>query len=246
MIVILYLAIALIVGYFIGNINFARIFSWIFARKDITTVGSKNPGTMNMLRTRGFGEAFLTLISEAIKSGAPALGAFFLFEHFFPGFGDLAFFLTAFGAVIGHCLPVFYKFKGGKGVACTFGMFVFHPQFWWISLIIFVFCFILFFVIDYPFIITLLFVLILSIYSTCFFAINAVMLYIALIIIIWLNFFLLIFMHRGNIKRLLNGEENKVHFKDKIFKKHEKKIVETPKSEKPETTEEKDDETKTD
>ena len=60
--VILYLAIALVVGYLIGNINFARIFSWAFARKDITTVGSKNPGTMNMLRTRGFGEAFLTLI----------------------------------------------------------------------------------------------------------------------------------------------------------------------------------------
>ena len=66
--VILYLAIALVVGYLIGNINFARIFSWAFARKDITTVGSKNPGTMNMLRTRGFGEAFLTLIMEAIKA----------------------------------------------------------------------------------------------------------------------------------------------------------------------------------
>ena len=122
MIVYLYLAIALVVGYLIGNINFARIFSWMFAKKDITTVGSKNPGTMNMLRTRGFGEAFLTLIMEAIKSGGPAIACYFLFEHYFVGFGNLAYFLAAFGAILGHCFPVFYKFKGGKGVLTSAGI----------------------------------------------------------------------------------------------------------------------------
>lgn len=222
MIVYLYLAIALVVGYLIGNINFARIFSWMFAKKDITTVGSKNPGTMNMLRTRGFGEAFLTLIMEAIKSGGPAIACYFLFEHYFVGFGNLAYFLAAFGAILGHCFPVFYKFKGGKGVACTFGMFVFHPDLWWVSLIMFALCFILFFFIDYPFVISLTFILTLSIYATCLFAIEQVMWFIPLIVIIWLNFLLIVILHRGNIKRLLSGTENKVHFKDKIFKKHKK------------------------
>lgn len=220
--VYLYLAVAFIAGYFIGNINFARIFSWMFAKKDITTVGSKNPGTMNMLRTRGFGEAFLTLIMEAIKAGGPAIACYFLFEHYFVGFGNLAYFLTAFGAIIGHCYPVFYKFKGGKGVACTFGMFVFHPELWWVSLIVFALCFALFFFVDYPFIISLTFILTLSIYATCLFAIEQVMWFIPLIVIIWLNFLFIVFLHRGNIKRLLSGTENKVHFKDKIFKKHSK------------------------
>ena len=76
------LVIAFVVSYLIGNINFARIFSWAFAKKDITTVGSKNPGTMNMLRTRGFGEAILTLVMEAIKSGVPALVSYYLIGHF--------------------------------------------------------------------------------------------------------------------------------------------------------------------
>ncbi len=226
----LYLALVVIVGYLLGNINFARIFSWRIANKDITEVGSKNPGTMNVLRTRGLGEAMLTLTFEALKSGVPALACYFLFEHYFVGFGNLAYFLSAFGAVLGHCFPVFYKFKGGKGVACTFGMFLFHPNFWWLTLALFALGFIMIFFIDYPFIVTMSYVFAITIYSTCFFAINLTMWYIPLIVIVWLNCLLLTFMHRGNIKRLINGTENKVHFKDKVFKKkktEDKKVEET-------------------
>lgn len=219
----LYLALTIVAGYLIGNINFARIFSWMFAKKDITTVGSKNPGTMNMLRTRGFGEALLTLLMEAVKSGAPALACYFLFKTYFPGYEDLAYFLSAIGAVVGHCFPVFYKFKGGKGVACTFGMFLFHPNCWWVSLVMFAICFLLFFFIEYPFIISLTFILTMSIYATCIFALAHVNLYIALIVVLWLNFVLIVFMHRGNIKRLVTGKENKVNFREKVFKKRSKK-----------------------
>lgn len=231
MIVYLYLAIAFVVGYFLGNVNFARIFSMAFAKKDITTVGSKNPGTMNMLRTRGLKEALLTLCLEAIKSGAPAIACYFLFEHFFPGFGNLAYLSIAFAAVIGHCYPVLYKFKGGKGVACTFGMFVFHPNFWWISLIVFAICFVSFFFIDYGFVVTNIFIFTMTVYATCFFAMNLVMWYIPLIVILWLNFALIMYLHRGNIKRLLSGTENKVNFKEKVFKKRNKKTEEVSNSE---------------
>ena len=245
----LYLALTIVVGYLIGNINFARIFSWMFAKKDITTVGSKNPGTMNMLRTRGFGEALLTLLMEAVKSGAPALACYFLFKTYFPGYEDLAYFLSAIGAVIGHCFPVFYKFKGGKGVACTFGMFLFHPNCWWVSLVMFAICFLLFFFIEYPFIISLTFILTMSIYATCIFALAHVNLYIALIVVLWLNFALIVFMHRGNIKRLVTGKENKVNFREKVFKKHSKKQDTDDKSDeikdKNENTEDKNDETTT-
>lgn len=246
----LYLALTIVVGYLIGNINFARIFSWMFAKKDITTVGSKNPGTMNMLRTRGFGEALLTLLMEAVKSGAPALACYFLFKTYFPGYEDLAYFLSAIGAVIGHCFPVFYKFKGGKGVACTFGMFLFHQNCWWVSLVMFAICFLLFFFIEYPFIISLTFILTMSIYATCIFALAHVNLYIALIVVLWLNFALIVFMHRGNIKRLVTGKENKVNFREKVFKKHSKKQDTDDKKteeikDKNENTEDKNDETTT-
>lgn len=246
----LYLALTIVSGYLIGNINFARIFSWMFAKKDITTVGSKNPGTMNMLRTRGFGEALLTLLMEAVKSGAPALACYFLFKTYFPGYEDLAYFLSAIGAVVGHCFPVFYKFKGGKGVACTFGMFLFHPNCWWVSLVMFAICFLLFFFIEYPFIISLTFILTMSIYATCIFALAHVNLYIALIVVLWLNFVLIVFMHRGNIKRLVTGKENKVNFREKVFKKHSKKQDTDDKKteeikDKNENTEDKNDETTT-
>ncbi len=221
-----YLVIVFVVGYFLGNINFARIFSKVFGKKDITQLGSKNPGTMNVLRTQGFGRAILTLVCEAAKVGAPALACFFMFQHLFGhGFGNLAYFALCFGAILGYCYPVFYKFKGGKGIACTFGMFLFHPDFWWMSLAMFAFCFILFFFVKYGFIISLTFILALNIFATCVFALNEVMWFIALIVVFWFIFAVVIFQHRSNIKRLINGTENKVDFKHyfaKIFKKKPK------------------------
>ncbi len=221
----LYLVLAFVVGYLFGNINFARIYSKKLEKKEITEIGSKNPGTMNVLRTQGFGRAILTLVSEAIKSGVPALAGYFLFEHFF-GIGSFAYFLISFGAVVGHCFPVIYKFKGGKGVACTFGMFLFHPHFWWLSLAMVPICFMLFLLIDYPFIISFIFCFALSIYATCYTILTGVLWFIPIVIVIWMNVALLVFMHRGNIKRFCTGKENKVHFADKVFKK-KAKIVKT-------------------
>lgn len=220
----LYLVIAFVVGYLIGNINFARIFCRLFSHKDITQIGSKNPGTTNVLRTRGIGEAMLTLIFEAAKSGGPSLGGYYLFEHFFEGFGNLAFFLIGFAVVIGHCFPVFYKFKGGKGVACTFGIFVFHPMFWWGAIIVFVCGFVAYLFIRYAFIVNLLAMLALAIYGTVYFVLTEpYKFFIPLLVIIWLNIALLFFTHRGNIKRLANGTENKIEFRKYLkFKKKPK------------------------
>ena len=224
--VYLYIAIALVVGYFLGSINFAIIFSWNLGKKDITKEGSKNPGTMNMLRTQGFGRAMLTLACEALKVGLPALACFFIFEHFpeFSGFGNLAYFASAFGGIIGHCYPVFYKFKGGKGVACTFGMFLFHPVFWWLALVMFALCFALFFFIKYGFII---FIITMTVYATSYFAIEQVMWWLPVIVMLWLIVALIVFKHRSNISRLVSGTENQVNFKEQVFSKT-KKNVEKP------------------
>jgi len=226
----LYLVIAFVVGYFIGNINFARIFCRLFSHKDITEIGSKNPGTTNVLRTRGLGEAMLTLIFEAAKSGGPALGGYYIFEHFFAGYGNLSFFLIGFGVVIGHCFPVFYKFKGGKGVACTFGVFVFHPMFWWGAIIVFVCGFVTYLFIRYAFIVNLLAMIALAIYGTVYFVLTEpYQFFIPLLIIIWLNIALLFFTHRGNIKRLLNGTENKIEFRKYLKSKKKREAEEQEK-----------------
>jgi len=227
MIVYLYLAIVMVVGYFLGNINFARIFSRKLGKQEITEIGSKNPGTMNMLRTQGLGRALLTLACEALKVGLPALACFFIFEHFFEGYANLAYFLSALSGILGHCFPVIYKFKGGKGVACTFGMFLFHPHSWWVSLIMFVACFFLFMFIEYPFIISLTFILTMTIYETCYLILNHVIMWVPIVSVLWLNFVWILFMHRGNIKRLMHGKENKVNFREKVFKKKTKVKVES-------------------
>ena len=214
------LVIAFVVSYLIGNINFARIFSWAFAKKDITTVGSKNPGTMNMLRTRGFGEAILTLVMEAIKSGVPALVSYYLIGHFYAGYADLAFFIAGFAGIIGHCFPVFYKFKGGKGVACTFGLFTFHPIFWWMSLIGFVICFLLLlFVVKFGSVVSLFYVTGMSVVATVLFSISNHPFLIALLVIIWLNVVMIYALHHANLHRLFTGKENKVDLMSKLKKK---------------------------
>ena len=214
------LVIAFVVSYLIGNINFARIFSWAFAKKDITTVGSKNPGTMNMLRTRGFGEAILTLVMEAIKSGVPALVSYYLIGHFYAGYADLAFFIAGFAGIVGHCFPVFYKFKGGKGVACTFGLFTFHPIFWWMSLIGFVICFLLLlFVVKFGSVVSLFYVTGMSVVATVLFSISNHPFLIALLVIIWLNVVMIYALHHANLHRLFTGKENKVDLMSKLKKK---------------------------
>lgn len=214
------LVIAFVVSYLIGNINFARIFSWAFAKKDITTVGSKNPGTMNMLRTRGFGEAILTLVMEAIKSGVPALVSYYLIGHFYAGYADLAFFIAGFAAIVGHCFPVFYKFKGGKGVACTFGLFTFHPIFWWMSLIGFAICFLLLlFVVKFGSVVSLFYVTGMSVVATVLFSVGNHPFLIALLVIIWLNVVMIYALHHANLHRLFTGKENKVDLMSKLKKK---------------------------
>ena len=214
------LVIAFVVSYLIGNINFARIFSWVFAKKDITTVGSKNPGTMNMLRTRGFGEAILTLVMEAIKCGVPALVSYYLIGHFYAGYADLAFFIAGFAAIVGHCFPVFYKFKGGKGVACTFGLFTFHPVFWWMSLIGFVICFLLLlFVVKFGSVVSLFYVTGMSVVATVLFSVSNHPFLIALLVIIWLNVVMIYALHHANLYRLFTGKENKVDLMSKLKRK---------------------------
>ncbi len=122
--------ISIVVAYLIGSIPVGFILSKFAGHGDIRKIGSGNTGATNVLRTGNKTLAFITLLLDASK-GAVAI---FLYLHFFastppPGFehdyqpiNDLNTMNVGFFAILGHCSPVWLKFKGGKGVATTFGV----------------------------------------------------------------------------------------------------------------------------
>jgi glycerol-3-phosphate acyltransferase PlsY len=116
-----------VLGYLIGSLNFAFIISKLL-KKDITKMGSGNPGTMNMVREFGPVIGFTTFFLDAFKGGLPALGMYFLFRnYYFVGtdfcVGRLAEAICGLFAVLGHVLPITLNFKGGKGIATGLGLF---------------------------------------------------------------------------------------------------------------------------
>ncbi len=122
--------ILVVVCYFIGCFNFARVISRK-NHKDITKMGSGNPGTMNMSREFGLKIGAITFFCDVFKGGLPCLISYFIYRNYcFSGtevrVSDLTRYLCGVCVVIGHIFPVTQKFKGGKGIASTFGLFWFN------------------------------------------------------------------------------------------------------------------------
>jgi len=105
--------IALALGYALGSIPFGLILTSLSGAGDLRNIGSGNIGATNVLRTGRKGIAAATLLLDLLK----ALAAVLLARHFWPGHEALA----ALGAILGHCFPVWLRFKGGKGVASMMG-----------------------------------------------------------------------------------------------------------------------------
>lgn len=204
-----------VVCYFIGNINFARVIARVFKHEDITTKGSGNPGTMNVLRVYGIGYAVLTLLLECLKAGVPALVCGYIFGNY--GMFELAFFVAGISVVLGHNFPAIYKFKGGKGIACTAGMFFFSPL-WWVGLIMFVVCCAFLYFVDYAFLASLIFVSSLSVAWIVYLSLLQPYLWWVCIILIAFNWLLDIVMHHSNILRFVKGTENPTNFRQKVNK----------------------------
>ncbi len=128
-----------VVCYFIGCFNFARLISRK-KHRDITKIGSGNPGTMNMSREFGLKVGVLTFFCDAFKGGVPALVSFFIYRNYvFAGtdflVADFTRYFCGLFVIVGHVFPVTMGFKGGKGIASTLGLFWFglsceNP--WWI------------------------------------------------------------------------------------------------------------------
>lgn len=111
-------ALLLIFAYLLGSIPFGLIWGRTFADLDVREHGSGNIGATNVNRVLGRKLGAATLLSDMLKAiVAVLLARFFLEEAIAPV-------IVGFAAVLGHCYPIFLKFKGGKGVATAFGMLV--------------------------------------------------------------------------------------------------------------------------
>ena len=202
-----------IIAYAIGSINFSVIISRKMAGFDVREKGSGNAGTTNMLRSVGKKAAAITLLCDILKGVFSILIA--LFVGNIAKNVDKAVLVQIAGilVVVGHTFPIFFEFKGGKGVATSLGVIMMIN--WQIGLICLVFA-----------IAIMAFSKMVSMGS-----VGAAILFPILTLFINTNFIvqesgmkyfvfsvmlaaMVIFNHRANIKRIANGTENKLSFKN--------------------------------
>ena len=194
-----------LVAYLIGSINFAIIFSKKFAGFDVREKGSKNAGSTNVLRTVGKKAAALTLICDILKGVVAVLIAMLAANIWQDSDAEVLKYLAGLMAIIGHTFPVYYGFKGGKGVATSLGvLLVVNPQ---IGIICLVFALIIMIAtrwVSLGSVLAATLFPILTIFMTDNFAAKIISILIGLLVI---------FNHRTNIKRLKEGTENKLSYK---------------------------------
>lgn len=115
-----YAAAATLAAYLIGSLSFAVIVSRLMGLNDPRTYGSGNPGATNVLRSGNKAAAVLTLLFDALKGFLPVWAVAQFGGRF--GLGDGTVALVGIAAFLGHLWPVFFRFRGGKGVATAAGV----------------------------------------------------------------------------------------------------------------------------
>ena len=202
-----------LVAYLVGSISFSIIISKKMAGFDVREKGSGNAGATNMLRSVGKKAAALTLLGDALKGVVAILFAVIVGKIAKNADKALLVQIAGILVVVGHTFPIFFGFKGGKGVATSLGVLLMVN--WKIGLICLVFALVL-----------MALTKMVSMGS-----VGAAILFPVLVLFIHTNFIvtegsgyfifsiilavLVAFNHRSNIQRILNGTENKLSFKKK-------------------------------
>ena len=205
-------------AYLYGSVNNAVIIS-VLAKKDIRKLGSGNPGTMNMFRSLGFWYGLLTLVLDALKGVIPSLlGSLLL--------GKLGLYVCATLSILGHIFPVYYKFRGGKGVATTIGVcFVLN---WWITLISFALGVLSIVITKLGFLGSFIILGLPCVFESVMCFIGGDVIGGVILIVLYA---LIILMHRKNLVRFFTGKENKTYLFAKFFKNKKTATNETEKVE---------------
>ncbi len=196
-----------VIGYLVGSVNFSIIISKVRYKDDIRDHGSGNAGTTNMLRTHGTLSGIATLIGDAAKAAvAMFIGAYI---YNLPGA-----YVAGFFCILGHVFPLYFKFKGGKGVA-TVAVFIALTN---------IRTFIVLFIIFVVIVIGTRYISLGSVLSVLLYPLvlfNILKLYSASayeyigVIFAFLIAILVTVKHRSNIKRIFNHTESKLKFTKK-------------------------------
>lgn len=203
-----------VIAYLIGSINFSIILSKRMAGFDIREKGSGNAGTTNMLRSVGKKAAVITLICDILKGVVSILIAVLAGKIIKNLDNALLVQLAGIFVIIGHTFPVFFKFKGGKGIATALGVLLMIN--WQIGLICLIFALVLMALTKMVSVgsiaAAILFPILVAFIDQNYIVptSNSNWSYLVFSIIVSL---LVIFNHRANVQRILNGTENRLSFK---------------------------------
>ena len=198
-----------IIAYLLGSISFSIIISKKMAGFDVREKGSGNAGATNVLRSVGKKAAILTLICDCLKGVLAILIAFVVGKIAKNLDESLLIQLAGVFVILGHTFPVFFKFKGGKGVATSLGVLLMTN--WQIGLICLVFALVLMALTRFVSLgsigAAILFP-VLTVFIHTNYLVNGNYIIFAIILAV-----LVVFNHRTNVQRLLEGKENKLSFK---------------------------------
>lgn len=200
-----------IVAYLIGSVSFSVIFSKKIAGFDVREKGSGNAGATNMLRSVGKKGAIFTLIGDCLKGVVAILFAIIVGKIAKNTDKALLVQLAGIAVVLGHTFPIFFGFKGGKGVATSLGILLMTN--WQIGLICLVFALVL--------MVLTQMVSLGSCAAAVLFPVLTLFIKEHYIVAEGGNYFIysvilaviVLYNHRSNIKRMLNGTENKLSLK---------------------------------
>ncbi|MCF6408242.1 glycerol-3-phosphate 1-O-acyltransferase PlsY [Pseudalkalibacillus salsuginis] len=192
-----------LIGYLIGSISFSYLIAKKIKQIDIRTQGSGNAGATNTLRLLGWGPAITVLLLDASKGIVAVLLSYLV------GVEGWIAFIAGFFAIIGHNWPIYYGFRGGKGVATTIGVFailVFIP-----TLISGIVAILIIAITRYVSLGSLIFMFLTPVLTMIFGTYNT-----NYIILATMIGFLSLWRHRQNIQRLIKGTESKLGQKKEV------------------------------
>jgi glycerol-3-phosphate acyltransferase PlsY len=205
MMAIAWTLLAILAAYLIGSVSFAVLVSRVFGLADPRSYGSGNPGATNVLRSGNKLAAVLTLVGDAVKGWL----AVWLVQRYGPalGVGDWGIALSGLAVFLGHLYPVYFRFKGGKGVATAAGVILaFNP---WLALATGVTWLIIAFFFRYSSLAALVAAVFAAFYSALGWGFDER--FIALVVIAGF----VIYRHQANIRNLMAGKERRFGEKSK-------------------------------
>ncbi len=194
-----------LIGYIIGSLNFAVIISKLFFKDDVRAHGSGNAGATNMLRTYGTAAGIATFVCDALKGAVSVLLSMLLM-------GEGGAYVGGLFCILGHIFPVFYKFRGGKGVVvAAVTILTLEP-------LVFLCLLILFVVIvawsKYISLGSVICAFFFPLLENAFSQSNGAVSFISTVISVLIAVIVIV-MHKSNIKRLLSRTESKISFTKK-------------------------------